>query len=317
MSSLLLRLIGSFSAVLILLVMLMQIGGRLLPLAQIIPIITYDSPTILLIDVNRHVAASRRTNPNPVFNAVVSPDQQQIAFSMSDTHQMHIYAGGLYDQDYRPITHDTPGGDNPAWSPDGRQIAFVGFEPDNKRGIYTVAVDGSSPVQTIVKAGTFASPEWSPDGRYIAFASSFYRDLPDVFMVDSRCRLRCDRQVVQITNTLVADTFPIWSPDGSKMTFMSNRTGTYQIFLLDMRCLQPDETKCTLQVPQQFRFNELIIPIQIVWSFQGSDLYFRAWDALHNQPGLYAINGDCPTLQEGCQPRLIYNLVNGLQRKRG
>jgi acetyltransferase-like isoleucine patch superfamily enzyme len=119
-----------------LLVVLVHTVGRLLPLTQIVPIVIYNSPTILLVDVNRHIAAARRTNPSIIFDAVVSPDQQRIAFSMSDNRRINIYVGGLYDKDYQRVTTETFGGDSPAWSPDSHQIAFVGLEPDNKRGVF-------------------------------------------------------------------------------------------------------------------------------------------------------------------------------------
>lgn len=317
MPTMLLRLTLPLTALVILLIVIMQVAGRLLPLTQIIPIVTYNSPTILLVDVNRRIAAARRSNASVIFDAVVSRDQQRIAFSMSDSRKIHIYVGGLYANDYQRVTNDVLGGDNPAWSPDGSQIAFVGLEPDNKRGIYTVAVDGLSPLQTIVKAGTFASPAWSPDGSQLTFAVSRYRDLPDLFVVDSGCRLRCDREMIQITDELVVDTVPIWSPDGSRIAFLSDRNGDYEIYELDMRCLQSDQPKCRLQTPRRLRLRRPIVPFLMLWSLDGHEVYFRAWDAARNQPGLYAVKGDCSSLPEGCQPRLIYNLVGVLNGRRG
>jgi Tol biopolymer transport system component len=317
MPTLLLRLTLPLTTLLILLVLLMQVVARLLPLTQIIPIVTYDSPIILLLDVNRHVAAARRTNSSIVFDAMVSPDQQRIAFSMSDNRDIHIFVGGLYDRDYQRLTSDTMGGDNPAWSSDGSQIAFVGLEPGNKRGIYTAAADGSSPVQTIVKAGTFANPAWSPDGQQLTFAASRYRDLPDLFVVESSCRLRCDRAMIQITNELVVDTSPVWSPDGSQIAFLSDRTGDYEIYELDMNCLRAEQPKCSLQQPRRIRLRRPIVPFLMLWSLDGREIFFRAWDAISNQPGLYTIKGNCPTLSEGCQPRLIYNLTNIVNGRRG
>ena len=311
-----LRLTLRLTVLISLLVMLMQVVACMLPLSQIIPIVTYNSPIILLLDVNRHVAAARRTNPSIVFDAVVSPDQQRIAFSMSNKRDIHIYVGGLFDNTYQPVSSTTLGEVNPAWSPDGSQIAFIGFELDNKRGIYTAAVDGTSSVQNVLKAGTFASPAWSPDGHFLTFASSYYRDLPDIFVIASTCRIRCDRQVLQITTTLVADTAPTWSPDGTTIAFLSNRNGDYQIFTLDMRCMQPGELKCSLQVPKQIRLQQLGSPVFEHWSLNSREVYFRAWDSITNQPALYAVKAACPSLAEGCQPRLIYNLARTVTGKR-
>ena len=316
MPTFLLRLTLPLTALVILLVIVMQVVGRLLPLMQIVPIVIYNSPKILLVDVNRHLAATRHSNSSVIFNAVVSPDQQRIAFSMSDNRQIHIYISGLYQNDYQRVTSAGLGGDNPAWSLDGSHIAFVGLEADNKRGIYTVAADGTSPVQTILKAGAFASPTWSPNGQQLTFAASRYHDLPDLFVVDSNCRVRCDRQMLQITNQAVVDTDPVWSPDGGHIAFLSDRTGDYEIYTLDMHCLQADQPKCSLQIPHRLHLNRPIVPFLMLWSLDGHEVYFRAWDAITSQPGLYAIQSDCTRLAEGCQSHMIYNLADAFHSRR-
>ncbi len=317
MLSFLLRLTSLLITLVILLVVLMQVVGKMMPLMQIVPIVTYNSPTILLVDANRHLAATLRTNPSVIFDAVVSPDQQRIAFSMSNNRNIHIFVGSLYDDNYQQLTSEDLGGNNPAWSSDSHQIAFVGLERDNKRGIYTLAADDTSPMQTLLKAGTYASPAWSPDGHQLVFAASRYRDLPDLFVVDAGCRLRCDREMLQITNELVVDTSPLWSPDGSRMAFLSDRSGDYEIYMLDMSCLQANQPKCSLQIPRRLRLKRPIVPFLILWSLDGREIYFRGWDAVSNQPGLYTVKADCYRLPEGCQPRMIYNLVTVLHSKRG
>lgn len=57
----------------------------------------------------------------------------------------------------------------PAWSPDGKNLAFVGMERDRGLGqaIYTVGVDGSN-LRMLTE--TVTRPAWSPDGKRIAFA---------------------------------------------------------------------------------------------------------------------------------------------------
>ncbi len=317
MFSLSLRLTVFTSLITSVLLGMAQVIGRAAPAGQIVPIVTYDSPTILLVDVNRHLVGSRRSNPEVIYDAVVSPNQQKIAFGMSDGTKTHIYAADLYSDESRRLTSDDMGGESPAWSPDSKQIAFVGLEPANKRGIYVVPVNGESPPQTILKAGTFASPSWSGDGLQLTFAASRYRDLPDLFVVDSACRLRCDRELLQITNTLVVDTIPVWSPDGTKIAFLSNRSGNYEIYVLDTACMQPTTRKCTLEIPRHLQFKPLIVPFLMMWSQDGSELYFRGRDLRKNEPGLYAAKADCFKNPDGCDIRLIYNLADRLQRKRG
>jgi Tol biopolymer transport system component/DNA-binding winged helix-turn-helix (wHTH) protein len=57
---------------------------------------------------------------------------------------------------------------DPAFSPDGNQVAFAFGAEKDKCGIYTVMVDGDKPLRLTNGPGD-AFPTWSPDGRRVAF----------------------------------------------------------------------------------------------------------------------------------------------------
>jgi len=63
----------------------------------------------------------------------------------------------------RPLFSSTP-----MWSPDGKQIAFVGMKPGEASHIYIVSADGGSP-QQISEIGSAVDPDWSPDGNSLTF----------------------------------------------------------------------------------------------------------------------------------------------------
>jgi Tol biopolymer transport system component/DNA-binding winged helix-turn-helix (wHTH) protein len=55
---------------------------------------------------------------------------------------------------------------NPAWSPDGRQIAFVRYEEADNRGVYIIPAAGGSP-RKVADWGT--APSWLPDSQSLVF----------------------------------------------------------------------------------------------------------------------------------------------------
>jgi eukaryotic-like serine/threonine-protein kinase len=64
-------------------------------------------------------------------------------------------------------------GVQPAWSPHRLRIAFWGIaQPGNRRAIWTIPVDGGSPVTVVDDDFYNWSPVWSPDGRFLYFASN-------------------------------------------------------------------------------------------------------------------------------------------------
>ena len=97
----------------------------------------------------------------------------------------------------------------PAWSPDGRQIAFV--RGDSEAEIWVMDADGSN--QRQLSQGGFwidGRPSWSPDGSRIAFADSHDGGL---------YTLNTDGSGQTRITTDVGDHDPAWSPDGGLIAF--------------------------------------------------------------------------------------------------
>jgi dipeptidyl aminopeptidase/acylaminoacyl peptidase len=71
----------------------------------------------------------------------------------------------------KQLTSAKEGAVQPAWSPDGRQLAFV-RPVGNKPQIFILSLDGGEPMQlTNYKYGA-SNPKWSPDGKQILFSSA-------------------------------------------------------------------------------------------------------------------------------------------------
>lgn len=112
---------------------------------------------------------------------------------------------------------------SPAWSPDGRELAYVSFE----RGQAQVWVqDLASGRRRALAAwrGSNSAPAWSPDGRSLALALS--RDgQTQVYVMG-----RDGGEPVRVTRSLGIDTEPAWAPDGQSLYFVSDRGGAPQVY---------------------------------------------------------------------------------------
>ncbi len=78
----------------------------------------------------------------------------------------------------RPLTDGAKGDSDPAWSPDGRLLAFVSHRGDKEGDttLHVLAADGPGETATIATMPDgISGPVWSPDGQWIAFGSRHAR----------------------------------------------------------------------------------------------------------------------------------------------
>lgn len=112
---------------------------------------------------------------------------------------------------------------SPAWSPDGRQIAYVSFEGKSS-SIYIQDVLTGKRERIAANPGINSAPAWSPDGTRLALTLSKEGD-PEIYVLSL-----ANRTLQRITNDRGIDTEPCWSPDGTRLAFTSDRGGGPQIY---------------------------------------------------------------------------------------
>ncbi len=109
---------------------------------------------------------------------------------------------------------------SPAWSPDGKKIAFVS-ERDGGREIYVMNSDGSAQTRLTMGLMENNNPAWNPDGTKIAFVSRREgRDLIYVMNSDGTNQVRLIKPPgSEVSPSWASDANPSWSPDGSLIAF--------------------------------------------------------------------------------------------------
>ena len=112
---------------------------------------------------------------------------------------------------------------SPAWSPDGRRIAYVSFERGNS-SIYIQDIGTGARELVASHRGINGAPAFSPDGNRLALTLSRSGN-PEIYVMDLG-----SRQLSQITNHWGIDTEPVWAPDGGSIFFTSDRAGRPQIY---------------------------------------------------------------------------------------
>ncbi len=116
---------------------------------------------------------------------------------------------------------------SPAWSPNGRRLAYVSFE--KSRSIVYVQELKTGQRQAIAQfKGINSAPRWSPDGKRLAMTLSKDGNSEIYVMYLASGVLQ------RITNHYGIDTEPAWAPDGRSLVFTSDRSGKPQIYQINI-----------------------------------------------------------------------------------
>ncbi|HEU0014095.1 MAG TPA: hypothetical protein VFQ45_10450 [Longimicrobium sp.] len=199
----------------------------------------------------------------------------------------------------------------PLWSPDGTKIAFMSSR-DRVWGTYVMNADGSNPHRVSADLDgeyVYSYPAgWTPDGRVV---------VEHVRSVDGAWVART--YVVKADGTGLAplfardgDTAPAWSPDGSKVAFISDRDGKPKLFVMNangsgVRRLSDlpgtDVSKTVGSV-----WDNDYEP----WSPDGRQIAFMNYDGA-GDVGVYVVNADGTGLRRVTPPELAVNghMFNG------
>ncbi len=253
---------------------------------------------------------------------------EKIAFESTREGTFDIWVSDLDGGNAVNLTRGKGWNREPAWSPDGTKIAFVssrGAENSKKVQLYIIRTDSILPPVLVTDHAPVESVCWSPDGSMLAFSVSrcCMGNISDIFILNSD-----GTGVRNLTNTPEVDSEPAWSPDGSRIAYVSLDKGNKEIWvrnidgsnpvrltdnpaLDDSPCWSPDGTRIVFSSDRDGAFDiclmnadgsavtnlthDLLIDTKPCWSPDGSRIAFTS--IRDGNPNIYIMNSDGSNLQ--------------------
>lgn len=203
------------------------------------------SPQVYMMNADGSGQTKLTDPPGESTVPVWSPDGRQIAFvTTRDRGVPELYVMNADGAEQRRLTEPEsyvanekssgeqrqevvgillrPGVLHPAWSPDGKRIAFVTRVGLAEQSIQVVGPDGSGRA----RLATGYAPAWSPDGQRVAFVVARVGDAQIYVMNTDGSHLT--RLTPHGVNLL-----PAWSPDGRRIAFLSSRDEGLGVYVMN------------------------------------------------------------------------------------
>lgn len=199
-------------------------------------------PHMAIYEADRDGSRLKRLTDAPGYNAEgsYSPDGKQIVFcsNRSGPENLELYVMDADGKNVRQLTH-VPGCYNggPFFSPDGKRVIF---RSDRKKKdhlqLYVINADGTDErALTDDLNWVFWAPYWYKDGKHIVYTAADHGDPTkrpnyDLYWMELETGKK-----VRLTYAPGADVLPVFSPDGKKLMWTSNRDGRSptQLYMAD------------------------------------------------------------------------------------
>jgi TolB protein len=214
-----------------------------LPGGYVWPLYPYD-----IFVANSDGTDPRKITENPKYDAepVISSDGGKIVFGSQRNGDFDIYIMNADGTGVKRLTERTGYDGGPWFSPDAKKIVWRAWYPETEAekalwrdcmdndyivsvplDIWVMDSDGSHKVRLAHNGATNWAPSWHPDGRRIIFSSNmddWHEDIKKYGHNFELYMLNVDGTGMErITYNKTFDSFPMFSPDGKRLVFGSNR----------------------------------------------------------------------------------------------
>lgn len=196
-----------------------------------------------------------------LFQPALSPDGRRLAYLRADEHESALWLAGADGDGAEPLELPAAEGGldleaprGPAWSPDGRRLAFSA-RVEGQSEVFAYDLEAEELVRLTEDAAEDRHPAWSPDGSRLAFASDRSGEGFQLYRMDAEGgpagrlsdaawllaaaeaagRPNREARVSRWPRLGGAEAWaPRWSPDGERLLAITNAAGEPDLLLLDV-----------------------------------------------------------------------------------
>ena len=190
------------------------------------------TPQLFRYDLRKKGSVRVASFPGMVIGLSLNPGNDLIATTLTKDGNSEIYLVDIDGRIRERLTNNREIDVSAQFSPDGKELVFVSTR-DGAPQIYKMDRSGQNPQRLTFKGSNNTTPSWSPKGDKILFGGMDTDGQVDIFSVNID-----GSGMFRLTYDSRNNEEPAWSSNGELVTFTSNRTGRYQIYIM-----RPDGTK--------------------------------------------------------------------------
>jgi len=157
----------------------------------------------------------------------ISPDGSRVAVGLGPEPTRDIWILDVARGSSTRFTFDPGRDDTPAWSPDGKNIAFASNR-DGQMNLYIKPADGSGEEKLLLKTDEYKIvQQWTKDGRFVLFDSTGPKTEQDIWALP----FPEGAKPISLVKTQFIEYRERLSPDGRWLAYMSNESGANEIYV--------------------------------------------------------------------------------------
>lgn len=204
----------------------------------------------------------------------------KIAFVSTKTGNKEIYVMDYDGQNLKQITFNKSINLSPKWAPDNKSLIYISLK-DRAPAIWLVNFETMIHRKLIEQKGTIAGLSWHPDGKRIVYSATQTSEDgdSDLYMLDVTTQKQ-----IRLTASRGQDTSPMFSKDGNKIVFVSERVGRPQIYTMNI------DGSNIFRITFAGRYNA-----DPAYSPKNDKIAFAGWDSTNFD--LFMINPDATNME--------------------